>query len=492
VSTRVDEGTAAAVEGSWPVEPGDRAWGRWALFGVSMSAAVATWVFIIGGYVSYYLPADKGAITMVAGSLVGILLVVLALLPVTSRYGIDSVAASIPQLGRRGSSLSLLLTIASVIGWNTLLLVFLGRAAAEILIASGVVGEGARQALIIGSGLAGAAVVWLILRGGPSAVKNVAPLISAGVTLLSLLVLYLLIKEVGWSAIADAEPSAPSDSAAYNYTTGFEIMVVSMLSWWPYVGGIVRMAPGPRRALWPTVLGLSLPVAVLSFIGLFAGLALPDTGGDPTTFLVEAGGLAMGLPALAFIVLANVGTTLVGVYVSALALKQIPAVQDRVSWNASTAITIAPVAILIALAPDWVFNEFGTFLAFIGVAFAPLVGMQIVDYLVLRRNRVDLRSMFTTRGGRSAYQYWGGINPAGVAAMVAGAGLYIWLLDPVKYTSHTPYEYLSATLPAAALAGAVYYLVTRLVVIPAGRGGYAEDPAAEVPPAPRERTEVTA
>jgi NCS1 family nucleobase:cation symporter-1 len=76
--------------------------------------------------------------------------------------------------------------------------------------------------------------------------------------------------------------------------------------------------------------------------------------------------------------------------------------------------------------------------------------------------------------------------------MVAGAGLYIWLLDPVKYTSHTPYEYLSATLPAAALAGAVYYLVTRLVVIPAGRGGYAEDPAAEVPPAPRERTEVTA
>jgi NCS1 family nucleobase:cation symporter-1 len=64
---------------------------------------MATWCYIIGGYVAYYLPAGKGIIAMVAGSLVGILLILLATMPVATKLGIDSVASSIPQLGTRGS-----------------------------------------------------------------------------------------------------------------------------------------------------------------------------------------------------------------------------------------------------------------------------------------------------------------------------------------------------------------------------------------------------
>lgn len=470
VST-LDEGAKAAVEGSWPVLPRERTWGKIPLLGVCVAASVATWIFITGGFVAFYLPAGRGAVTMIAGSLFGILLIVLALLRVTTRYGIDSVAASTPQLGTRGSYLALALTYASVIGWNTLLLVFLGRAAAEILISTGLAGEGARQPLIVIFGLLGVLAAWTILRGGPAAMRNIAPVIATGVVLIAAVLLVALIVNVGWDTIADAEPLAPSDSQIFNYVTGFELLVASMLSWWPYVGGTVRLAPGTKTALWPTVFGLGLAIALLSMIGLFAALAVPSSGGDPTSYLVEVGGLGLGLPALAFIILANVATTMVGVYVSALALKQVPTLQTRLSWNAATALALAPVALVVVITPNWFFDNFGTFLAFIGVAFAPLCGIQIVDYVVFRKHTLNLRAVFL--GGRGdAYHYWAGINPAGIAGLVAGAGTYLYLLDPVLFTSRTPYEYISASLPSALAAGIAYALVTKLIVMPAGKGGY--------------------
>lgn len=469
----VDLSTRTAVEGSWPVLPSERTWGSWALFGISASAAVATWCYIIGGYVAYYLPAEAGTIAMIAGSLVGILLIVLAAMPVATKHGVDSIASSIPQLGTRGAYYSLFLLYVSVIGWNCLLLIFLGRAAAEIMISFGLFGDGARQLLVVLFSLAGALVVWLLLRGGPNAMRNVGPAIAVTVVLLGIYILVLLIANVGWSNIMSAEPSAPSDSRLWNYVTGFEIMVASMLSWWPYVGGMVRLVPSARKALWPVVFGLGLPVALLSIIGLFAGLAFPNSGGDPTTFLVQLGGLVGGVPALLFIILANVGTVLVGVYVTAIGLKQLPVLQRRLSWNATTGLALLPVVFVIVFFTNFFFDRFGTFLAFIGVFFAPICGIQIVDYYLFRRQRVDIRAMF--RGGPGTpYHFWGGINPAGFVGLAAGFAVYVYLLNPVSYVSHDPYEYVSASIPAAVAAAIVYMVLTRLLVLPARRGGYEE------------------
>jgi NCS1 family nucleobase:cation symporter-1 len=463
----------AAREGSWPALPAERSWGSLGLFGVSVSAAVATWVFIIGGYVAYYLPADYGTVAMIAGSLVGIALVILAVLPVAARFGIDTIAAARPQLGTRGQYLGLAVLFLSVLGWNALLIIFLGRAAADILIELDVVGGGARDAVIIVAGLASLVVVWALLRGGPDVMRKVGAIVATSVALLSMWVLYLLIHEVGWSTIADAQPSASTGSHTTDMMLGAETVMVTNLSWWAYIGGMIRLVPTARRALWPAILGLGLPVSLLSLIGLFAGLAVPDSGGNPTTFLIEAGGTGAALPALAFILVANVGTTLVGVYVTALGLKQIPAVQRKVPWNITTAAAVLPVAIVVAFLSSWFFDHVGTFLAFLGVAFAPLCGIQITDFYLLRSRRVSLHAIFDLSPG-SPYAFWAGVNPAAIAAVAVGAAVYIVLLDPVDYISRAPFQYLSATLPSAASAALVYWLVTKLLVIPAGKGGYAD------------------
>ncbi len=487
----VDSTTSqAAREGSWPAVPSERTWGSLGLFGVCVSAAVATWVFAIGGYVSYYLPAGYGTVAMIAGSLVGIALVVLAVLPVAARYGIDTIAAARPQLGTRGQYLGLLVLFLSVLGWNALLIVFLGRAAADVLISLDVVGNGSRDAVVIVAGLGSLLAVWTLLRGGPDIMRKVGAVVATAVALLSIWVLYLLISEVGWSTISAADPAFATGSHTTDMMLGAETVAVTNLSWWAYIGGMTRLVPNARKALWPAVLGLGLPVSLLSLIGLFAGLAVPDSGGDPTAFLIDVGGTGAALPALAFILVANVGTTLVGVYVTALGLKQIPAVQERLPWNLTTALAVLPIAIVVTFFSGWFTDHIGSFLAFLGVCFAPLCGMQIADYYILRKRRVSLRAIFDT-SPRSPYHFWAGVNPAAIAAVAVGAAVYIVLLDPVDYVTRSPFQYLSATLPSAASAGLVFWLITKLVVIPAGRGGYgepvttapAEAPAADQPAA---------
>jgi nucleobase:cation symporter-1, NCS1 family len=69
--------------------------------------------------------------------------------------------------------------------------------------------------------------------------------------------------------------------------------------------------------------------------------------------------------------------------------------------------------------------------------------------------------------------------------MAAGVGTYLYLLDPESYTVHEPFSWVGASLPTADVAALVHVVLTRLVVRPAGRGGYHEGararPAREEP-----------
>src|SRR3990172_1490081 len=129
-----------AVEGSWPVVPKERRWGIVGLFGVTLSAGIAAWSYAIGGAVSWYLPAALGTIAMLAGALVGMYFVTLAAMPVSIKYGIDTIAASKPIYGSRGAAFSIFVQYASIIGWNCILIILFGRATANVLQEAGVIG----------------------------------------------------------------------------------------------------------------------------------------------------------------------------------------------------------------------------------------------------------------------------------------------------------------------------------------------------------------
>jgi len=218
----------------------------------------------------------------------------------------------------------------------------------------------------------------------------------------------------------------------------------------------------------PVMLGMGAPVPLLSLIGIAGVLVLKVS--DPSAWLRGIGGPLYAVIALTFVAAANFGTAIAGIYASAIGLRNFSKLEG-LPWSVILLLTILPVALVGILIPELFFGRFGAFLAFIGVAFAPLCGIQIADYYFLRGRRIDIRAIYD-RSPTGAYAFWAGVNPVAIAALGVGCAVYIYLLNPLTYESHGPYRYLTASLPSAFIAGCVHIVLTRLFVIPAGRGGY--------------------
>ena len=459
---------AEDAETAWPLLPRERTWKTRQLFIVLLVAASATWCYIIGEYVGYYLPLWPGALAMTAGAMIGMLLVTLAVVPSSSRFGIDSIQAAVPQFGRNGWVITVTLQYLSIIGWNSLLLIFFGKSIAEFLNAVGIGGAGLDTWVVPVATLVACGIVFLILIRGATGLERISMVLFFFIVGVGAWLIIMLLLREG-SALADAQPAYAS-AKRLDYMYGIEIGLVSLLSWWPYIGSMTRQAPSPRVAVMPSMLGMGLPVPVLSIVGL-AGILVLGTS-DPAQWMTDVGGNALGAVALVFVIAANFGTATAGIYASTVGLKAVPGLR-KVSWNVALALSLVPVMVIGVLLPDWFFDNFGTFLAYIGVFFAPLVGIQIVDYFVLRRQRISLRAIYDRSPG-APYSYWGGINPAAVLAMAAGVGTYLYLLNPQSYAIREPFSYIGASLPAAVVAALVHVLLTMLFIKRAGRGGYTE------------------
>jgi nucleobase:cation symporter-1, NCS1 family len=455
-----------ADESGWPLLPHERTWGAARLTLTLATTAAATWCYLIGESVGSYLGFIKGGLALGAGCMIGMVLVLLAAGPACVRFGIDSIAATKPQFGSRGWVIPAALQAVSIIGWNSLLIIFFAKSAIQLSAALGILEIGARNtALVPVLTVLACSVIFLALRRGATGVSLVSNILVAHV-FIGLWMLYLLVSR-RWPELIAAQPPNASPDRLWNYTTGVELGIGATLSWWPYIGAMIRMAPNGRTIVLPVMLGMAAPVPLLSLIGLAGSLVLKSS--DPSEWLRIVGGPTYAIVSLTFVTAANFGTTTAGIYASAIGLRNFAALQKR-TWTTLLLITIAPVALVGIFIPELFFAKFGNFLALIGVAFAPLCGIQIVDYFILRRGRIDIRAIYASRPGQG-YYFWRGVNPAAIAALAAGCVTYVVFLNPLSYGSTALYPYLTASLPSAVAAGGVYWFCSRWV-IRAGRGGY--------------------
>lgn len=449
-----------------PLLRSERNWGGWQLFFSLATVAAATWCYIIGEYVGYYLGLKQSFTTLVGGSMIGISLVILALGGACLRYGIDSIAASKVQFGTKGWMLPFALQFGSIFGWNCLLLIFFGKSLVQFLVAAGVIVQGDHAWLQSAATLAACSLAFVVLLPGVSGVDRIAKILVVHV-LVGFWMVWLIVDQ-RWSDLMAAAPQYASTDPVWNYTTGIELAIAPALSWWPYFGAMVRNAPSGRVATVPSMMAFGLIVGLLSMVGVAGILAVNVS--DPAQWMREIGGQRYATICLAFVTAANLGTSIAGIYCSAIGLRHYKSLESK-RWELVLALSILPIVLAAALAPDLVFDNFSTFLAFIAVAFAPICGIQIVDYYALRDQKISLPAIFGRSSGNE-YGYWGGINPAAMIAMAGGVATYLLLLNPLTYESAPIYAYTTASLPSAAVAGLVYYLVTVLFVRPAGKGGY--------------------
>ena len=458
--------TGPADEGIWPLLPSERTWSPLRLGVALATAAAATWCYLIGESVGGYLGFIEGGLALSAGSMIGMLLVLVAGGPISVRFGVDSIAATKPQFGSRGWVVPALLQAISIIGWNSLLIIFFSKSAIQLAVALGMVpAEAVPTGLVPALTLLACSVIFLALRRGATGVSAVSNILVVHV-FVGFWMLYLLVSH-RWPELMAAKPTAATTDRLWNYTTGVELGIATTLSWWPYIGAMIRMAPKGRSIVLPVMLGMGAPVPLLSLIGLAGVLVLKSS--DPSTWLRTVGGPVYAVIALAFVTAANFGTAIAGIYASAIGLRNFRSLERR-AWTTLLVMTLTPVAAVGVFIPELFFAKFPSFLAFIGVAFAPLCGIQIADYYFLRRRRIDIRAIYLDGRG-TPYFYWHGVNVCAIVALAAGCGAYIGLLNPLTYESFGPYRMITASLPATCVAALVHVLLSRLVRR-AGLGGY--------------------
>lgn len=448
----------ASLANALPIPRSQRTWGGWIAAAVAATAGVASWSFVVGGYTAYYVGAREGTATMLAGALFGQFLVSLSQLPAVTRYGIETLNTTKPQLGVRGAVFSLIVQYATLIGWNLVLLIFLGRAMASVLAAVGLITDAAMPQAATICSLVALVLIWLALQRGTAAVRILGAILAVVILVLGLTMYGFLFSHYTLAEIAAAPPIAPlPEGRLMNYMMGFELLLVSTLSWWAYMGAMFRMVDGVSKSIIPSMGSLGFGWAAAGLIGLYSALAAGEA--DPTIWMRELGGPVGGIIVLLFVACANVGSITVGVHAAALGFGQLSPRTQRLGWNSLLLSALVPMTAVLLVFPGPFYDNVGTFLAIIGVTLAPMIGIQIADFFVLRRiDSLHLPSLYRY-DARSRYWYAKGYSPAGIIALLAGSLTYIAVLDPLTFVPNTGlFQYTGATIPAA-LIGAVVYLI---------------------------------
>jgi NCS1 family nucleobase:cation symporter-1 len=449
----------------------ERIWGFWDYSSINIGLAIATWAFLQGGAVAYYVGAKAAIASIVIGYGISVLLVSLAPCLPCGRYGVEQFVSMRSVLGERGARvLMVVMSALLAAAWSAVLAIMCGHALANVVNQLFDTELSSGSVVVSVMALMALAASWVIVARGPRSIELVNRFVAPGLVVVTLVMLALVFTKVSWSELAATPALDPWGDDRLDFMLAVELNIAGGLAWWPNVGNLARLTRSTRSAFWPNALGLFLASAIAAIVGVFAALALGSE--DPTLWMVPLGGALLGILALGFVGMANITSVVAQSYSALVAIKGGggDAVR-RVPWAVLASIILAPAAVLVFF-PGAVYDNYARFVSWGAIVVAPLCAVQLVDFFVLRRQHLDLRALHQPHA-ESAYGFWRGWNPVAVTAVAAGAVTYALLLNPVTYEPAGWFRHLTASLPAFVVAGASHYLLTRLLLVRArGWGGY--------------------
>ena len=204
------------------------------------------------------------------------------------------------------------------------------------------------------------------------------------------------------------------------FATYVTVMCGASLTLVPSIADFCRYTP-TRRDMRIGLFASAVPaVAVTTFIGGYAGAATGEL--NPFIAVADLTSVdAVLVILLVAIVVQGLAANITNVYTAGLSL--LNAVPSLGRFR-STLVT-AVVAIGLCAFPGFI-QEAQTWISHLGNLGAPLAGVVLADYVVLKHSRFDPAGLFDPRG---PYRYLGGVNVAAVVAIAGGMGVYYAVPD---------------------------------------------------------------
>jgi NCS1 family nucleobase:cation symporter-1 len=442
-------GDLLSTYGREPTLPREREYKTWSAHGTCFAYTVATWCFLTGGFAAQLVGAAQGMVCLIAGNLIGVLLVSASLSMGCHRYGLEQIDFCKPAFGQNGARVVLIFYLLNMLGWSGLILVMFGNGIVNIVEALGYHPPG----WVVGAGVAlGIWLSYLLTTRGVHLLSLFNSIITPALIVVVVFMFYMLITTHGWAEILAAKPLDPLPVPWLNYAVVVELGIASGMSWWGGIGFLARNTKTRRNAIYPEVIHFGLVNGIVCSIALFSGLVIGSD--DPTQWMVPLGGVLMGVVALVFVALANITSTSVSLFASGLALRHLPALHQR-GWKLIIVLTCVPLVFFV-IWPRELFDLGDAFLAYNGTMHAPVGGILLVDYFILKKQRLHLRSIFEA-APTGLYYYWKGFNVLALSCIVIGQLSYFLIYNPFTDEAHALFRVLPASIAAFFLPALIYW-----------------------------------
>ena len=461
----------AALAETLPLLPEGRSWSFRDMLAVKSGLAIATWGFLAGGATGQLVGFVDGMVVLFFGTALGLGLLFFGLLLPVYRTGSESFVFMRSAFGPSGTSLLAVVLVVGIVPFNSAILsIMAGDATREVLIGLDFLPAGPVWPVAKAAALGVLGLSCLLAARGSDTLRRFNLLVVPLLVLLSGGLLIAVFWQSGWQAVFSAQPPASPFDRATRLMLAAELNIVVTLSWFGLAGNIMRYGSSARGAMWGTWIGL-VPVSLLpALAGLASSLVLGSPG--PAQWMTPLVGPVIGLAMLLVLIFANISS------LTGMLQGNVPTIVQNFGpfarafgFAGNVAMLGIGAGLILLLASDALYARFYTMVAFSGAVLAPTTGILLADWLVLRRETVDVRALHHPVPG-SAYGFVAGFNPAAMIAIVAGFVTYLALLEPVSQTPGALFRYTSASLPAIAAAFFTHLLCSRFITIPSGRGGY--------------------
>ena len=191
--------------------------------------------------------------------------------------------------------------------------------------------------------------------------------------------------------------------------------VATAFSWSTQALILPRLAKSERSGYWATSLSYGVVAPFFAATGGVMALAMFVRTGvyesDPTAMLSTLSTPTFALLSLLLVAFANIGTQGTGSYVNCMIVKS---GMPKMSYKLMVWIAMIYVSALTI----WggVEEYFGSFISLAAYIQGPIIGMIVVDYFLIRKRKLDLRSAYFL-DGHQAYEFTKGFNLVGLSCV---------------------------------------------------------------------------
>lgn len=447
-----------AVFGILPVEKKQRQYGFFDAFLVLSGYCIATWSYTQGSYLTTLV----GFKQLIIGAFLGaILMLAIYQLPVilSVRYGIDIWIWLKAVFGHNGIKVMTVVIILINFPWYAVCADLFASSMSNLLALGGIDVPDFCHTLL---GIFCVVLGTFIAYKGVGAITWTTRILVPLLIIVGIIVVYIGFSSVPFDVIWEYKPENTGyENNIIPYIISIEANFAFVIT---LVGGmavIPRLTKTERGGFWAGVFGQGLTGSFFVVIGAVMAIAMEHVTGefvdDPTMMLATLSVPAVALLSLLLVGFANVGTQAVGSYIYSVMIKS--------SFHkASYKILLIILACYVGGLCIWgkIIDYFGSFLTIGACVYAPLAALLFVDFFIVRKQKICLRSAYGIKG-YDAYEYSKGFNFVGLICVVAGVIISLAIYNPLSGEIHCDaLFYLTPTGCSFIGTGVLYWLLNKI------------------------------